>query len=65
MLIPMKFLAFVLNGVPNLFNWMKKKGRIHEINRIEKDARTANDASDNKRLSDAFKKYDNDVKASG
>lgn len=61
--IPAKFVSWALDGVPALFNWIKKKGRINAIDSIENDARTGNDASDNKRLSDAFKKYDNDVKA--
>jgi hypothetical protein len=62
-MLPSKFISWALDGVPALVNWFKKKGRINAINSIENDARAGNNASDDKRLSDAFKKYDNDVKS--
>ena len=60
---PLNVAEWATKRIDQVSAWLKKRNRIHEIDAIDHDAATFNNDSDAKRLSDAVKKYQDDVKS--
>jgi len=57
-------ISWVIGFIPKIVNGIIKKGRINEVDKIQSDSDTGNNASDDKRVQSVLDKYEADKKAS-
>lgn len=58
-----KFVGWLLDGIPNLVNWIGKKRRVHEVDKIDNAIAGGNDKSIGDVLKKIIKKEDTRKKA--
>jgi hypothetical protein len=62
-MIPGKFIGWVLNGIPSMFNRVSKWRRKNEVESIDDAVNSGNEQFINNKLHDIKKRYEADRKA--